>query len=198
MAMPEMSKVPVNSGTAPKAPEPTDLVGTDGRLRAPFEAEQELGDRYLLEEADSLEQDRQDDADGREYRDGRACDQEGPDDRLDAIAGAQIGTNAAQRDTPRQRPRARSAKTAKAASLSPCEVPIARGGRRYVGVGALSGDAALDDVLDVVGEQIESGLGQFAHLARELREHELGDDRGLKKIHAASNSKAGIPHQSAV
>ena len=83
-----------------------------------MEAEEELGDRYLLKEADGFEQDGQNDADGGKDRDGRACDEEGPNDRLDAIAGAQIGTNAAQRVRP-PATASESTKTAKAASLSP-------------------------------------------------------------------------------
>ena len=76
MAMAEMTRVPRNTGTAPKAPAPAIWSGADGDLRLPAQAEEELVRRHQREERPGLVEQRGDDAGGGQDRHDRAEDHE--------------------------------------------------------------------------------------------------------------------------
>ena len=76
-----MSSVPAKSGIAPKTAALARRLAAgahEGALRAPVRAEQEVEERHLLEEAERLEDQRQDDAERGQDRDDRAGDQHAP------------------------------------------------------------------------------------------------------------------------
>ena len=98
MAIRLISSVPVNSGTAPNEPERADLIGADRGLRAPLEAEQEVGDRHALEEPDRFEQHREDDPGRGQDRDRGGEQQRRRDPALDAVAGAERRLDPAEPD----------------------------------------------------------------------------------------------------
>ena len=96
MAMNEMSAVPANSGTAPKEPdEPTwsARIAICGLHDVPNR--NSIGG-IVREETEGFEGHRGDDADGGEHRDGRTADQHPFDHQLHAVAGAQLGSDAAR------------------------------------------------------------------------------------------------------
>ena len=71
------------------------LIGADGRLRAPLQAEQEVPKRDDREEADRFEQHREDDANGGDDGDAGGEDEDDVHHPLHLVARAQAGRDAA-------------------------------------------------------------------------------------------------------
>ncbi len=113
-----------------------DLIGADRGLRAPLEAEQELADRHLLEEADRFEQQREDDPGGGQDRDRSRQQQRRRDPALDPVAGAKARLDPAEpdrhcRDGERQRA---DHEGDRADAVEPAP-EVGRGPHRIVGLG---------------------------------------------------------------
>ena len=171
-----------------------DLVGTDRRLRAPFRAEQELGNRHQPEETERLEEQRKHDADGGEDGDRGADKQQAAHDLFHHAPRPQLRADQAEPDTGAEpaiwRSKARKSPAARGRSGK-------RNARRHPPVWIARQSADGYRVANIVVDQAGLRFGQRPQFVGQSGDDKRLDQAGWSASQSAATATAGRnPHSA--